>query len=305
MNADRLRPLSFVLALAGASLALARPAGAAEPTMSECLKANESAIALRGERKLRGARDSAVVCAASSCPGQVRDACQNRLRALSAAIPTVVFLAHDSAGHDLVAVHVSMDGAALTDRLDGSAIEVDPGQHTFRFEAAGQPPVEKPIVIGEGEKDRRETVVLGEPGPVPPPPGPTPERIGPKATPGAGQRLAGIVIGATGLAGLALGGIAGGVALANWSKAKNYCSGMTVACTTNPNSPGVHDENAANTMATLSTVSFIAGGVLAAAGVVVALTAPRATAESPKPSALEIVPTAGPGGAALTLLGTF
>ena len=40
-------------------------------------------------------------------------------------------------GGDIFAVRVSMDGAALVSRLDGSALAVDPGQHTFAFAADG------------------------------------------------------------------------------------------------------------------------------------------------------------------------
>src|ERR1700689_444080 len=94
-----------------------RSASAANPTMSECLLANENAIKLRREHKLRQARDQALVCASSSCPGEVRDTCQARVRELSTAIPTVVFLAKDSAGQDVVAVRVSMDEEAVGDRL--------------------------------------------------------------------------------------------------------------------------------------------------------------------------------------------
>ncbi len=137
------------------------PARAADPSMSECLTANESAIKLRGEHKLRQSRDQSLVCASSSCPGAVRDVCQARIRALSAAIPTVVFVAQDAGGHDVVAVRVSMDGEHVADRLDGTAVEVDPGQHTFRFEIPGQPAVERSLVVSEGQKNRRDVVPVG------------------------------------------------------------------------------------------------------------------------------------------------
>lgn len=318
------RNLVAAFASVSAIVGLTRPAKAAEPTMAECLSANESAIKLRGDHKLRQARDRSLVCSATTCPGEVRDTCQHRVRDLNAAIPTVVFLAKDGAGHDLVAVRVSMDGEPIGDRLDGTAIPVDPGQHTFKFEVTGQPPVDLSLVVGEGQKDRRETVTLGgaavaataSPTPASPgvgkvPPAPNPGMQGesqPAAgAPGGGQRIFGIVAGAVGVVGLGLGGVFGGLAASDWSKAKAACNGKPVSCTTDPNSTGFQGERSATTMATLSTVSFIAGGVLAAGGVVVFLTAPRTPSSEAHAAArgVELVPTGGPAGMGMLIRGRF
>jgi hypothetical protein len=53
-----------------------------------------------------------------------------------------------------MAVKVTADGALLTEQLDGRAVRLDPGVHTFRFEAPGNAPLEQPVVVGEGEHDR-------------------------------------------------------------------------------------------------------------------------------------------------------
>jgi hypothetical protein len=327
-RAPRWSPLAF----AALATAATRPARAAEPTMSECLSANESAIALRGDHKLRRARDQALVCAASSCPAEVRDACQLRVRDINATMPSLVFLAKDGAGHDLVAVRVSMDGEPIGERLDGTAIAVDPGQHVFTFEVAGRKPVEQSFVISEGQRDRREAITIaaattGAPAPLVPPgtpstasspvePSPAASLVTTGATgetsaapysPGAGQRMAGVVAGAVGVVGLGLGAVFGGVAAAKWSSAKSACNGQPVSCTTDPNSVGFQDQDSATTMATLSTVSFIAGGVLAVGGVVVFLTAPtRSSAEAPASARrVEVVPTGGTSGAGMMLRGRF
>jgi hypothetical protein len=297
--------------------AFARSASA-DPTMAECLSANESAIKLRGEHMLRQARDQALVCAASTCPGEVRDVCQKRAAELIAEIPTIVFLAQDGAGHDVVAVKVWMDGVAIGDHLDGTPIPIDPGLHEFRFEIAGQPPKDQSFVISEGQKDRRETITFGTAGALPPPvPLPAPnvaplpvaltEPVPVATSPASGQRIAGIVVGVAGVVGLGLGAVFGGLAASDWSSAKTYCTGMPSSCTTRSSSMGVQDENSATTMATLSTVSFIAGGVLAAGGVVVFLTAPRGPSSAGSPSArrVEFVPAGGPTGAGFTIRGTF
>jgi hypothetical protein len=312
--------------------AAGRPARAADPTMSECLAANEGAIKLRGEHKLRQARDEALVCSAPSCPGEVRDVCQLRVKDLNAAIPSIVFLAKDGAGHDLVAVRVFMDGEPIGDRLDGAAISVDPGQHVFTFEADGLPPVTQSFVVGEGQKDRREGITVGSAAASEPPPTsvptatPTVATLGPTANPvaiaaeppgggpttvasppGTGQRIAGVAVGALGIVGLGLGGVFGSLAASKWSNAKAACNGEPASCTTSPISIGFQDEASAKTMATISTASFIAGGVLAASGIVVFLTAPKSSSSDVPRSArgIELTPTGGPGAAGMMMIGSF
>ncbi len=58
---------------------------------------------------------------------------------------------------------VSSDGQQLADKLGGMALEVDPGKHTLRFEHAGAEPVEKKVLIREGEKARVIKVQFGSP----------------------------------------------------------------------------------------------------------------------------------------------
>jgi hypothetical protein len=134
---------------------------AADPTTADCLAANENAIVLLREHKLRDARAQLLVCAAANCPGDVRAECSRRVGEVNAAMPTVVFEAKDGAGNDVSIVTVTMDGRPLVDRLEGTAISLDPGEHVFLFQIPGQPGVEKRFVIRQGEKDRRERVTLG------------------------------------------------------------------------------------------------------------------------------------------------
>lgn len=85
------------------------------------------------------------------------------------------------------------------------------------------------------------------------------------------QRIAGIVIGSVGLAGLTAGGAFGLQALLDNDESLDSCR---------PNDPtlcsahGVELRDRAETFATASTVALIAGGALAATGLVVVLTAP-------------------------------
>jgi hypothetical protein len=92
--------------------------------------------------------------------------CADDLRRLELRIPSVVFAATDDRGADLTAVRVSEDGKVLADRIDGRALELDPGPHRFRFDrdtgtlaaTAETPPgpssTTVSIVVREGEKNR-------------------------------------------------------------------------------------------------------------------------------------------------------
>ena len=133
------RSLSAML-FAAAAAALLAPAGratAADPTTADCLAANDKSISLRNEHKLLGARTQSLVCAASSCPAEIRKECERRIDLVNASMPTVVFEAKDGSGNDLSAVTVKMDGALLAERLEGTAMPLDPGAHTFTFDSLG------------------------------------------------------------------------------------------------------------------------------------------------------------------------
>ncbi len=189
---------SIAAGLASASvLFTAANARADAPTTADCLSANEHSIQLRADHKLLYARAQLLICAAASCPSDVRNACTRRVMDVNTAIPTIVFDAKDAAGNDLTVVRVSMDGHPLLQKLEGIAISLDPGEHKFSFETAGQPPVEKSIVLQEAEKARHVTVTFGaQPGPTPPPeataapapsapttPAPTPPATAPPSSP--------------------------------------------------------------------------------------------------------------------------
>jgi hypothetical protein len=140
---------------------------AADPSTAECLAATESSVKLGNEHKLRAERAQFLVCAAASCPADIRKDCASQAESVSAQIPTIIFAAKDPSGADLSAVKVTMDGEVLTERLAGIALSIDPGEHTFTFETAGQSPVTTKFMIQQAQKDRRELVTFGSPVPVP------------------------------------------------------------------------------------------------------------------------------------------
>jgi hypothetical protein len=273
--------------------------------MSECISANESAIKLRAENKLLQARDQALVCAASSCPGAIRSVCQQRIASLNVALPSIVFQAKDGGGNDLTAVTVTIDGQPLVDHLDGTAIAVDPGDHTFSFAVSGQPKISKRLVVYEGEKGRQEPILIGKTLPLT---GGTSLGAGaslavaPSGRLGA-QRTLGLTLGGVGVAGIGLGSVFGALTFAAWSRTKSDCGGNPSLCPSSQRTAATADRSSAETDGTISTIAFIAGGVLVAGGVTLFLTSGRHEGNAtPK---VAIAPAIGPELRGLTLTGAF
>lgn len=303
--------LAGAASVIGGALSTA-PALAAPPAktaVSECSAANQKSIKLRTAHKLRAALEQATECAAVSCKGAVKAACTKRVVALNKAIPTIIFVAKDKndESHELTDVKVSMDGEPLTDHLDGTALSVDPGQHTFTFEVTGQPSVDQSFLITEGQKDRRETVTLAAP-PPPPPPAVAVETPSPTDASASGSsrplRTVGLVAGGVGVAGLVAGGVVGGLALGKWHTSESECESAT-QCSNHAQS--VSDHSSATSLATVSTALLIVGGVALATGVTLFFVAPKKEgAAAPPPSAFfEVSPILAPGNAGMMVKGVF
>jgi hypothetical protein len=145
----------------------------------ECIQASEKGQQLRDEGKLADARTQFLVCVQEVCPRPVADACREDLAAVEKRLPTVVLSARTASGTDLVDVSVQVDGAPITQKLDGRAVMINPGAHKVRFEANGQV-VEEQVVVIEGEKSRavRVTFPAGPGEQVAPASGTTPAQQG-------------------------------------------------------------------------------------------------------------------------------
>jgi hypothetical protein len=260
-----------------------------------CIAATEQGLALRQQGKLRDALKQLAMCADVSCPAEVALECSHRIDEVKAALPTLILEAKDGAGNDRASVAVSMDGAHLTDTLDGRPILLDPGEHMFTFVAPGEAPVERNLVLREGEKDRRESVVIGAPAPLPVPAPVT------TASWWTGRRTLAVVTAGVGVVGLGFGAGWGAYAVSSQNREKSDCS--KASC---PNPPqATEDYNTARKDATASTVGFVAGAVLLTAGAVLWLTAPSAH-DTPAAASLGVTPiVTGPGAGGLLLVGGF
>jgi hypothetical protein len=290
--------------LAGAAVACAcAHALPARADDAACIAASERAITLRKQGALKETLQQLALCADEACPGEVKAECTRRIEDVRAAQPTLILSAKDGAGNDLLAVQVTMDGAPLLASLDGRPLAIDPGAHAFRFEAVGQKPVEKTLVLREGEKDRRESIVVGEPPPAPPLPlGPPP------ASSWSPQRTIALVTGGVGVAGLGVGALFGAFAIS----AKNREQGDCPSAGCSGYAQAKADYDTANKDATGSTIAFIAGGVFVSVGAVLWLTAP-ATGPTPdatrgaidRASAVRVGLAPSTRGQGLSLVGTW
>jgi hypothetical protein len=279
-------------------VAAAAPARA-DVTKAQCVDANTNAQSLRREGKFSEARAMLTICGDPQCPTLVRDDCTRQLDALSQVQPTVVFDAKDPKGTDLSSVRVGVDGRRVAEKLDGTPLPVDRGEHQFSFETDGRRPVTLTLVIKEGEKERRVTVTLvdtsgaaaggggggGDGGSQPHPPPPAPST----------QKTLGLVAGGAGVVGLGVGTIFGIVAASKWSATRSDCS---YGATCPSYGEAVSDHSATVNAATLSTIGFVAGGALLAAGVALYFTAPH----MPK---ADSAPAVGLGPGTLTIQGHF
>jgi hypothetical protein len=165
----------------------------------------------------------------------------------------------------------------------GVALPVDPGAHVIKTANANGEEKKFPITVSEGTST--DVVVSAVPVPVAAPtpaptPTPAPAPVTPEKKPEpavvviepekAGNKTLGYALLGGGAIGIAIGAVSGVVALSKASEVKDTCGPDYLTC----NQSSVDAASTGKTMTTVSTVGFIVGGVLAAAGVYFAFIAP-------------------------------
>jgi hypothetical protein len=256
---------------------------------ASCIAGIEQGESLRRQGKLHDALKQFAICSAPTCPSEVKSECDKRIADVDSTMPTLVIAATDPAGNDLRDVKVTMDGAPLLSLLDGRPVSIDPGSHVFHFEQAGQPPVDKTLLLREGETDRHESVVIG-----------TALSTAPGATPSNWwtlQRTLAVVSGGLGVVGLGFGAVFGGLAISDQNMEKSNCSSSS--CSNKGQAQA--DYTTAGQNANVSTAGFIAGGVLLAAGAVLFFTA--SDPAGPTTGRLYLAPSPTPSGPGIVLGG--
>jgi hypothetical protein len=301
----------------------------ADGTVDQCIDANARGQDLLHDGKLAAARALLSACASPSCPKMIRRDCTAHLDELGRLEPAIVFVAKDPAGNDLSAVGVTMDGVPVTERLDGTPLRLDPGEHVFVFTTAGWPPITKRLVLAERDQARIERIVFERPAhadapPSPPAPARDPDASPPDAgatgarlpvapeKPAAGppassrggmttlQRL-GLVGAGVGAAGLAVGGVFVWRAGSALNDQRSACPSATDC----PNhAQAVADHSTFVTDNGIATGAFVAGGVLIVAGAVMLVAGGDRSATSTT-TGLVLLPGVTPQVASLVVRGAF
>jgi hypothetical protein len=293
MLTARVRSVSAVFVLAPLAL-LADPTSARADDTAACNAAYEQAdlLAHAPGDKLLDAREKARACASPACKAWMIKECSTMVTDLEARIPTVVFEAKDRQGNDLTEVSVALDGKVVTPRLDGHAMEMDPGGRTFVFTTADGHSAEVHALVKEGEKSQLVQAVFADIG-APAPAAATADTAAQDAR-AKTQRTAAVIVSGVGVASIIVGSVFGLTAIS-----KNHDSNSNGHCDATGCDPtGTSLRNTALGDATASTVTFIVGGALAAAGITLFLTAPKSKAPA---TGLEVQPAVGPQFAGLTL----
>ncbi len=169
------------------------------------------------------------MCARDVCPATIKKDCSDWLSQSEASLPSVVLGAKDSHGQDLAAAKVTIDGQPSDEKLEGKAMFVDPGPHTFRFEIPGEKPIDQQIVVREarriassrcrGKKPRRSSRRFREA--LRPPPAEPEEKK---------SKVPAIIVGGIGIAALGVGAVFAIVGTGDYNDLKNGC-GQTKSCT--------------------------------------------------------------------------
>jgi hypothetical protein len=101
--------------------------------------------------RLLHARDALQTCLNEACAPMLRSDCAGWLKEVEARTPSVVVEA-TSGGSPVTGARLYVDGELRANGIDGKAMELEPGTHSFRVEPSGAAPVTVEAVIREGEK---------------------------------------------------------------------------------------------------------------------------------------------------------
>ena len=280
-----------LVATAAALVLFANPAHAADPTPTTHRRLATPPSIWASARQLRAERSQLLICSAASCPDYIRKECAGRLDDVNARIPTLVVTAKSSAGEELTAVTVTMDGEVLAQRLDGTPLPVDPGEHTFTFEAAGYPLITNTWMVRNTQKEQRQITFETA---TPPTSAAAPagaRRSESTAGEGAGtdpHTIAALVGVGVAVVGLSVGTAYGVLALSRKSAAQSVCPG-SFECATQA---GVNKWNSAASAANVANVMFVIAGLGAIEAAVFWLTPSSNVVASPQvgvgPGILEV-----------------
>ncbi len=196
-------------------------------------------------------------------------------------------------------ITVKMDDQPVSAALIGVHRPVDPGKHTVSAFVVGRSPVSKEVSLNDGEKKEIELSVetpvslvdeerkFDKPPTVPPPP---PTKMSP-------LRIAGIAGMGVGAAGLVVGGVFLGISATNQAEGDtrfDTCKVQPLGCGINDQKYIADRDQVAAKRQTFGIAGLVAGGVLAAGGVVLFILGGNKA--PPKPAAAFVLPYVAPNG---------
>jgi len=271
-------------------------ASAADITKGQCVDANTYGQTLRREGKLTAAKGQFQICNDAKCPEIVRADCTQRMDEVETAFPSILFDVKDSAGGDISAVKVMIDGQLVAEKMDGMPVRVDPGSHEFKFEVVGEKALIRTFVLKEGEKLRRERILfVGDAKPVPPAPPPVVPAAPAKAEGSKMadiQRFGGLGLAGAGIVAMGVGAFYGIKAAGKASDQQDNCKSVT-DCRNYPQA--ISDHDGAEVWGRFSTIGFIAGSILLVGGAVLFFTAPKSESSGALKKVLPIAQAASTG----------
>lgn len=280
------RHLAF-LSLASVSL-LVLPGHAAPDEKKACAEAFDASQQLRTENRLLAAREQFALCAREVCPRVVQAPCKQWLSEVEGALPSISIEARDEAGKRVPGVKILVDGKEAP--TGGGALQLDPGPHTVRAEAAGYRASELPLTLAAGDRNRAVSLVLTpEPAAAPPPSAPSAAPPPPAPAPPRGAPALSFVLGGVGLVGL---GAFAYLGLSGRSEQRSLEASCSPRC-----SPEQIDPIRRKYL--LADVSLGVGVVALGAATWLALSS------SPSPSSARLGVGVGPTGASLVASGGF
>jgi hypothetical protein len=196
---------------------------------------------------------------------------------------------------------VKRNGELVDDAAYGLSIAVDPGNVAIEASAPDHNPWTQSVSVEPQASVTVEIPLLENAPPPPPVPMPLDRPNPPHST---WQKPVGMIGVGVGAAVLVTGGIFGLVASSKWGSAfSEGCSHANNVCNTQQ---GFDDSHSANTFATLSNVFVIGGIVVAGAGAVLWITAPKESSDGPpRAASFGVSPMMTPGGAAISLHGSI
>ncbi|MFO0613302.1 MAG: hypothetical protein U0414_11975 [Polyangiaceae bacterium] len=196
------------------------------------------------------------------------------------------------------------NGKPIPTPMIGVPFPVDPGTQTVEVSAPGRQVWLGEAVVNAPGVSKISVPKLAPGGAPQPPAGATPAR---DTSRGNGQRIAGVVVGSVGVAGLVVGAVFGGLAIATVGDIhdRGLCDPTTpVRCS----QEGLDLQDDANAQANVANIALPIGGAAVVTGIVLFVTAPRAKPGPPptKPAAaFDVSPIVGPSVGGLIVRGSF